>query len=386
MLSTEVPSSRSEFWRYSAIERYLKVQHESMLHEIVPKTLTLPADIESLISEFEHRIVFYNGLKVTGLTTWNGGSVMAEPRHTSLVIPAPTNTIEKDHFEHGQAGLQVHLGANQDLKLAAIFLYGNSLASATVPRRYRPRHSFALAAKASCEVFEIHVALNDIEFSINQAVDVDVQGEAQLYRTTAYWLGSKGWNFNSERARVYGEGQYQNSVLSFGGAWTRLQSQCDLLAKGAKHEHFGLYIQNLKSQFDMTSLIRHVSPETMSHQMVRGILKDEARAAFNGKIVIEAGAQKSESAQLNQAIVLSSGAEAISRPQLEVLADDVKAFHGATMGQDHDLELFYLRSRGLDRQEAERMLLFGFGEHVVNSISKIDSRQAARTLCRRGTE
>jgi Fe-S cluster assembly protein SufD len=130
----------------------------------------------------------------------------------------------------------------------------------------------------------------------------------------------------------------------------------------------GLYVMGDNQHVDHNTVIEHAQAHCASHEYFNGILDDESRAVFNGRIVVRPGAQKTDSKQTNNNLLLSEHARADSQPQLEIYADDVKCTHGATLGPLDDNALFYLQSRGLSAEVARSMLTYGFGVEILDRI------------------
>lgn len=139
----------------------------------------------------------------------------------------------------------------------------------------------------------------------------------------------------------------------------------------------GLYLADGVEHSDHRVVMRHLKPNGRSRQLYKGVLKGKARTVFNGKIYIEKDAQKIDSNQLNNNLILSQGAEADSKPELEVYADDVKANHGSSIGRLDEDQLFYLRSRCLSRAEAVQYLARGFVRDVSLQLQSLRLRDAA---------
>jgi Fe-S cluster assembly protein SufD len=119
---------------------------------------------------------------------------------------------------------------------------------------------------------------------------------------------------------------------------------------------------------DTHTLIDHAMPHCPSHEVYRGILSGRAKAVFNGKIIVRPDAQKTDAKQTNKALLLSGDATINTKPQLEIFADDVKCTHGATVGQLDDDQLFYLRARGIAKNDARNILIHAFASDVLNGI------------------
>ena len=137
-------------------------------------------------------------------------------------------------------------------------------------------------------------------------------------------------------------------------------SECDLK---------GLYFTTLNSQFNTNVVVEHNVPHTRSNQYFKGILSDNSRAVFSGKIYVERDAQKSYAEQKDLNLVMSKGAEIDTKPGLEIYADDVECYHGATAGNVDESTLFYMMTRGIDKQSATQMLVNGFATEIINEIT-----------------
>lgn len=165
------------------------------------------------------------------------------------------------------------------------------------------------------------------------------------------------------------ENSFFNSfTLDKGAALSRTDFLVHLNAPYAKAHVQGAYITQEKQIADHHSLIYHHAPYCQSKEHYRGIAKDQSKGIFNGKIVIEKQAQKSVTEQLNKNLLLSNQAEIDTKPELEIYADDVKASHGATIGQLDKASLFYLQARGLSLDHATFLLMHGFLTAVFSDI------------------
>jgi len=130
----------------------------------------------------------------------------------------------------------------------------------------------------------------------------------------------------------------------------------------------GLYVGRAKQLIDNHTTIDHAMPHCGSHEVYKGILGGRARGVFNGKIIVRQDAQKTDAKQTNKAMLLSGHAQINTKPQLEILADDVKCTHGATVGQLDSDAMFYLQARGIARADARALLLRAFAGDIVNRV------------------
>jgi Fe-S cluster assembly protein SufD len=156
--------------------------------------------------------------------------------------------------------------------------------------------------------------------------------------------------------------------ISLGAALTRNDVVAVLAAEGGEARLDGLYLAGGVRLVDNHTTIDHAMPHCASRELYKGILDDTARAVFNGRIVVRPDAQKTDSKQTNRNLLLSDDAVINTNPQLEIFADDVRCTHGATIGQLDEEALFYVRSRGVSRAMAERLLIYAFASEILDRI------------------
>lgn len=176
----------------------------------------------------------------------------------------------------------------------------------------------------------------------------------------------------SSFAEVQGHLRAQSGLsltqVNCGAAWSRNSLKIDIHGEGAEAQINGLSFGRGQQHVDQRVQVSHHAPHTTSAQLFKGVLKDGARGVLNGKIYIAKHAQKVASSQLNHSLLLGSGAEADTKPELEIYADDVKANHGASVGRMDEGKLFYFLSRGITRERAQQMLAQAFVSDVMMKI------------------
>ena len=165
------------------------------------------------------------------------------------------------------------------------------------------------------------------------------------------------------------DSSYRQQLFLLGARVCRSNLHLRLAGAGAECALHGLFMVDGQRQADLYTVFEHVAGHTRSEELVRGVATDRGRGAFNGRILVGPGAAKSDSAQSSRNLILSERAEINSRPQLEILTDDVKCSHGSTTGSLDPTQLFYLLSRGIDPDTARGLLTFAFCEDVVARVS-----------------
>jgi len=199
-------------------------------------------------------------------------------------------------------------------------------------------------------------------------IEISVAEEASLKFVEVQNLGGHVWNFTHERAKVAREGRLDWIFGAVGCQLTKTFSDLDLTGQGAEGRISGFYFASERQHFDHDTQQNHLAPNTMSDLLYKGALVDKSRSVWQGMIYVAPEAQKTDGFQANRNLILSKKARADSIPGLEILADDVRCTHGATVGQLEDLPIYYLMTRGLPREEAERMLIDGFFTPIMERI------------------
>ena len=185
--------------------------------------------------------------------------------------------------------------------------------------------------------------------------------KVQRESTAAYHVASM-------QVRTGRQSAFVSHALSLGGALVRNDIGAVLDGEGGDTTLNGLYIADGSQLVDTHTIIDHAAPHNGSHEVYKGILGGRSRAVFSGKIIVRPDAQKTDAKQTNKALLLSDHAEINTKPQLEIFADDVKCTHGATVGQLDEEMVFYLRARGIGRDEARGLLIRGFAGDITNRI------------------
>jgi Fe-S cluster assembly protein SufD len=203
----------------------------------------------------------------------------------------------------------------------------------------------------------------------NGAVELYVgQGAHLRYVSLQNWERNV-LHFNTIRSSTGKDATVNSLVVSLGSQLSRTNVEAGLVAEGSDSEMLGMYFADSDQVLDHHTLQDHISPNAHSDLLYKGALRDESLAVFSGLIRVEPGAQKTDAYQTNRNLILGTDeAMAVSLPNLEIMADDVKCSHGSTTGQVDDVELFYLMSRGIPRKEAEKLVVFGFFGEVTSRV------------------
>jgi len=190
------------------------------------------------------------------------------------------------------------------------------------------------------------------------------------------------WQMQTVRATLKRDARLHSLSMTVGGRAARQSYRIALKGENSEAHLNGLWMLDKNFAAHTHATIEHQAPHTRSMQRFKGVLKGFSHSSFEGKILVEQQAQKTEAYQLNNNLILSPGAIAYSKPNLEVFADDVKASHGATVSQVDEKQLFYLRARGIDLKAARELVIAGFCREMIDAIPYAGLHQKMREVSR----
>jgi Fe-S cluster assembly protein SufD len=199
-------------------------------------------------------------------------------------------------------------------------------------------------------------------------VEIRVEPNAKLRFVELQSWGENVWNFTHKRAQVDRDASIDWVFVAVGSQLTKDFSDLDLVGEGAHGRMSGFYFTDGNQHLDHDTQQNHLAANTTSDLLFKGALKDHSRSVWQGMIYVAPGAQKTDGYQANRNLVLSDKARADSLPGLEILADDVRCSHGATVGKIDPDEIFYLLSRGIQREDAEKLIVEGFFDPIMQRI------------------
>ncbi|MGF1609460.1 MAG: Fe-S cluster assembly protein SufD [Kiloniellales bacterium] len=383
-----LPSPKAEAWKYTNLRPLEKVG-------LVPATPCYqPCGIDRvpwLLKEPQapHRLVFVDGRlapahsalsalpKAVRLRSF-AAAVSETPElieaHLGRIVSGevqPLLALNTALMEDGYV-LEVERGVALEQPIELVFLGGAVEQSLS----YHPRHLIVMHEGSQATVIEQHIGLGAGPYLANSATEVAVGAGAILRHVKLQAEGAAAFHLGTLHARVERDGVYDAFGLSIGGRLSRNESTVRLVGPGASCRVNGAYLMRDRQHCDNTTVIEHMAPHTTCREVFKGVLDDQARAVFQGRIVVHRDAQQTDGHQLSKALLLSDGAEIDAKPELEIYADDVKCSHGATAGElDHDA-LFYLQTRGIPEPAARRLLVQAFLAEALEEIAAEQIRVA----------
>jgi Fe-S cluster assembly protein SufD len=369
-----VPSTRDEEWRFTDISPLTRLSFQPA-HGVAQLA---PAVVEQFaIPEAAARLVFVDGV--------------CAPRHSFNQAGLTLDNLPAGVAKHG-AAVQSHLGRHAEFEhkaftaLNTAFLHDGAVI--VVPRNAEiaaPVHLLFIATHkqaasyprclviaqsgSAVTVIEDFVALQDEAYFTNAVTEMALADAARVSHIRVQREGGEAFHIANCAVSLAPASRYHSVNIALGARISRYNLDVLLSAEGAECSIDGLTLIGGRQLADTHTLIDHARPHGVSRQLHKCIVDGAAHAVFNGKILVRAGAQRTDSSQSSRNLLLSAKARVDTKPQLEIFADDVKCTHGATVGQLDADEVFYLKSRGLSDAAARNLLTYAFGAEVIDRIA-----------------
>jgi Fe-S cluster assembly protein SufD len=378
------PTTDEEIWRYSRIgeldlQRFRPVSSAELGEpgvEGAPGGGPIAAEAgerAGLIVVRNGRVVHHaldealaaQGVEVCGLATCAFESVAGALGACSDASP-DAFTVLHDAFLAGGAFVKVPRGVVVDRPIVVLhWSEGDGLASFP--------HTLVVAEEgAEVTIFDRYGSTDTGPGTTGHLVDAVVEllvaDNAHVRYLSVQEHGPRTWQVALQRAHIGRDASLNSSVVALGGDYARLRSESLLAGDGAESDLTAVYFGDGSQMLDFRTLQDHVAPHTRSDLLFKGAVEDTAQSVYSGLIRIRRDAQKANAFQTNRNLVLTEGAEAKSVPNLEIEADDVKCSHASTVGPIDEDQLYYLATRGVAPEEAERLIVLGFFDDVFDRL------------------
>ena len=379
--SMNLPQRKQEAWRYTSIDRLVK--HDFIYGDDAFYTLS-DADIGDWIvaNDASYRLVFANGRCIPRLCNVQGipgnvtvGSLRASFTTDGELIqqylskqssPASEDVFTALNDAHIDDGLFVHVPGNVVLDKPIEVLHLNY--ASISERLILPRHLVVIEPGAQATLIERFASHGSAAYFTNSVSEIFVGDNARLSHYRIQNESAQAHHLGRVNLLQGADSRYKAAHFTLGASWSRCDINVQFSGKGADCDLSGLYTVNDKQHADFHLNVIHNHAHCSSRENFRGIVAGNGRAVFDGRIVVEKYAQKTDAQLSNKNLLLSRDAEVNTKPQLEIYADDVKCSHGTTVGQIDPRQVFYLRSRGINETSARKMLCLGFAGEILEGI------------------
>lgn len=382
-----IPTAKHEEWKYTRISNLFNKEYEFIAGKVTSSLAAGELDAIRLPGyDQANELVFINGIFSSSL------SVLRSPELVVLPLDEATHgsyaAIISKHLGHSsqyikdgihalntaflQKGVFIHVPKGKVTE-HPVYLYFITDARA-VNIFSQPRNLVHIAEQAEVQLVETYATLGSSESFSNQVIEIVVEKDALVGYYKIQNDMADANQVNTTHFRMVGKSKIHAVTISLNGGIIRNNLNIALEAEHCEAHLYGLYFLKGHSHVDNHTMVDHAKPNCQSNELYKGIINDSAGAVFNGKIMVQPHAQKTNAYQSNKNILLSESASVNTKPQLEIFADDVKCSHGCTIGRLDEEGLFYLRSRGISEKIARSLLVHAFAVDVLEHIKLLPIR------------
>ncbi|MBT8265732.1 MAG: Fe-S cluster assembly protein SufD [Bacteroidia bacterium] len=379
------PSKKEEDWKYTSLNKILKEdysvfpkQENALEYSEVKKYFI--HDIDS------YKIVFIDGKYSSHLseTTHDGMDVclmsaaLSKPKYRIIIENyfnkiAKGNSISALNTAFSKEGAYIHIPKNKLVEKPIQIIHFSTGNEAAL--MLQPRNLIIVDENSHLQIIERHQSLTENPVLTNSVTEIFANKRAIVDYYKVQNDNEEASLIDNTFVKQKQESHVSVHTFSFGGKLVR--NNLNFYQNGERIDSTlkGVTIIGNKQHVDHNTLVHHQEPNCESHQDYKGIFGDNATGVFNGKVVVDKEAQKTNAFQANNNLLLNDKATINTKPQLEIFADDVKCSHGCTIGQLDDNAMFYLRSRGIPEKEAKALLMYAFANNVLESVKISELKQ-----------
>lgn len=392
-----LPHRRIEEWKYTDLRERLR---EAFPPAQANKGAVPAADVDRALGHLAapdaDRLVFVDGAFRAELSRTDGfgQAVEFKPMAETLAAAPPwlrakfdgssvsrEDSVRALNLAFMTDGALLKIKAGQRIKRPIMLVFARSGAAS---KAVTTRNIVAVEAGARLTLIETHVALPGAsgQHQENALTDITLAEGAKVVHIKCVGDAGEGAHLATWLANVGKSAVYSVFQLTAGTALARNQLFAKFTGTDASIDASGVFLGRNRDHIDTTLVVDHAVPACASRELFKGVLDGRARGVFQGKVVVRPDAQKTDGKQMAQALMLSEDAEFDSKPELEIHADDVVCGHGSTCAEIDPDMLFYLRSRGLPKEEARAMLIESFVAEAIEKVEDEDVRGALMGIAR----
>lgn len=373
------PTKKDEAWKYTSLNTLIKKDYS-----IYPRQLDKSLEYHEVKKYFLNDVDTFKIVLIDGVYS----SFLSETTHEHFDVCLMSSALNKSKYQD-VIEKYFNKAANNDSLTSLNTAFAKEGAYIRIPENIevekpieiinfstgnessvllQPRNLIVVGENSHVQIIERHQSLSGNEVLTNCVTEVFAEKRAYI----DYYKIQNNFTSASLIDNTYlmqeRESNCNVHTFSFGGKLTRNNLNFYQNGEYCNSTLKGITILEGKQHVDHNTLVHHIAPNCESHQDYKGVYGDVSTGVFNGKVVVEKDAQKTDAFQQNNNILVDDGATINAKPQLEIFADDVKCSHGCTIGQLDEEALFYMRSRGIGKKEARALLMYAFSNTVLESV------------------
>lgn len=374
------PTLRNEEWKYTDVTPISNQNFTPAVNSVLPRFTN--GDIQKyLFQNFDYYlVVFVNGIfseELSEIKDLPGGAFIGSLRkiykeNPQLInqhlgkLSKIENAFNALNTAYASDGFVAIVPDGAIIEKPVQILYLNS--SDDEPILSIPRNMITVGQNSQLSVIANYRGVGLEKYFSNSVTEIFIGENAVMDLYKVQYENDEAYHIEKVQAIQKKKSVFNHYNINFGGSIVRNDINSILDDENIETHFYGLYLAHGKQHVDNHTFADHAKPNCMSNELYKGILDDNSRGVFNGKIIVRKDAQKTNAYQSNKTILLAKTAKIDTKPQLEIFADDVKCSHGATVGQLDEEAEFYIRSRGVPQELAKSMLIRAFANDVIEKV------------------
>ncbi len=383
------PSKKEESWKYTDLKRILYNNLNKL--EVPNNKKTSQYNSEWLLKNFHHnQIILVNGDFVSSTFSF-------EAKDKIKIIPLKTVLKDKKDFEkirdffndqknsltslnHALVHDGIFLEIEDNYSFNKPLVIYNFFNKSSENKIINNKCFISLGKNSKLNVLECYKAEDSIKYFNNTIHHYSIHKNSILKKFSINKNLDNSYYYHLTNVKSYSNSIFENFVFSSGSSFLKNEIHCDLLESFASCFINGLIFLSNELHHELKTNVNHRYEHCKSSQLVKSVLLDKSSGTYQGKIYVEKDAQKTDGYQLSKALVLSENSAFNSKPELEIYADDVKCSHGSSTGNIDQNSIFYLMSRGLSKEQANKMLVEGFLNEAIETITDLNIKSLISKL------
>jgi Fe-S cluster assembly protein SufD len=372
------PTKKQEHWKYTDLKNIITDNFQNL--QIFNGGKNLVYNNKLIIKSFEHnKIILLNGSFIESSFIYEDEKKITIKSLKSILENKNDFNKIKEYFDDDQNsmlslnhaltndGIVLDIENNYSFNkpLVVYNLFDKTAESKIINNKI----FISLGDKSNLCMVDFYRCENNIKYFNNTIHNYTIKKNATLKKYNINDSLDNSYNYNSVKIKSYSNSVFENFLLSLGPNLIKNEIHCNLLENYSSCFINGIMLLDRSQHHELKTNVNHKYENCKSSQLIKSVLLDKSNGTYQGKIYVDKKAQKTNGYQLSKALILSENSEFNSKPELEIYADDVKCSHGSTTGNIDENSIFYLMSRGLTSDQANKMIVEGFLNEVIETIT-----------------
>lgn len=368
-----IPTRKHEDWKYLNLAFLSKLNYKYSNENNVNKNQIEEQLIPNLS---ENLIVLVNGFfdknlskfidtnfEVLDLNTIIDNDEYIHYFQNNLISNNPLHLINTAFLENG---ILIKVSKNTEIKnpIHILNVFNNEEETLFV----NSKNIIVAEENSNVKIIQSYHNLRKSSYILNTSSDFYIDKNSKVYHYNFQNDDENSVIFSCNQAQQKKDSTFSDNTITLGGKLIRNELKSQLQEENSETYYNGLYLIDGNTVVDNHTLVDHIAPRCHSNEFYKGIIDDNAKAIFNGKVYVHQEAQKTDAYQQNRNLVISDNAAIYTKPELEIYADDVKCSHGATTGKIDKSQLFYMMQRGISKERAKALLMYTFCAEIISRI------------------